>query len=155
MKLGLKSRMELTGVHPRLVDVVKFAIAYTEQDFRVVDGVRSVEEQRDLVERGASKTMASKHLRQADGYGHAVDLVPVVNGVPRWEWPLIYPIVQAMHLASEKMNVPLVWGGVWDRPLLSLASNMLPMEVEHYVERRKRIGKTAFLDGPHYQLGQP
>ncbi len=153
--LGIKSRLELRGVHPELVEVVRYAIEVTTQDFRVVDGLRTREEQADLVARGASRTMNSKHLPQADGYSHAVDLVPVVNGVLRWEWPLIYPIAHAMHIAAEHHDVPLTWGGVWDRPLLSLASNLLPMEVEHYVERRKRIGKTAFLDGPHYQIGVP
>lgn len=151
--LSIRSRMKLRGVHPRLVDVVERAIITTEVDFRVVDGVRTLEQQRELVARGASQTLASKHIVQPDGYGHAVDLVPVVNGVLRWEWPLIYPIAQAMQEAAEAENVAIAWGGVWDRPLVELSHFLLPMEVEHYVERRKRIGKTAFLDGPHYQLG--
>lgn len=151
--LGIRSRLELSGVHPDLVSVVRAAIALTDQDFRVHDGVREIEEQRELVERGASMTMRSKHLRQPDGYGHAVDLVPLVNGVLRWEWALIYPVAHAMHIAATRENVALVWGGVWDRPFLDLAPAALEIEVEHYVARRRALGLRAFIDGPHFQLG--
>lgn len=149
--LGIRSRLELRGVHPSLVAVVQRAIAITSQDFRVVDGVREIEEQRELLQRGASKTLRSMHLRQPDGYGHAVDLVPVVNGVLRWEWPLIYPIAAAMHQAAEEQNVPLRWGGVWDRLLNALDPLALPIEVRHYCERHPG---PDFLDGPHYELSR-
>ena len=151
--LGIKSRLELRGVHPRLVEVVQLAIQSTAQDFRVHDALRTTDEQMQLVAAGASTTLSSKHLRQADGFGHAVDLVPIVNGQLRWEWPLIYPIAGAMHFAATRLNVPLVWGAVWDRPFLDLAPATLELEVEHYVARRKAIGLRAFIDGPHFQLG--
>lgn len=149
--LGLKSRLELSGVHPRLVAVVNRAIGITSQDFRVVDGVREIEEQRALVARGASKTMHSKHLRQVDGYSHAVDLVPVVNGVLRWEWSLIYPVAKAMRLAAEAENVPLIWGGCWDVPLLSIHPDGLEAAVRFYCNRHPG---PDFIDGPHYQMGE-
>lgn len=155
MRLGVRSRIELIGVHPRLVAVVRRAIEITEQDFAVVDGLRNLDEQRELVRRGASRTLASQHLAQADGYGHAVDLVPLVNGRLRWEWPPIYRVAAAMHFAATRLGVPLVWGAVWDRSFLDLSVAALPMEVEHYTDRRRRQGKKAFLDGPHYQLGNP
>lgn len=159
-RFGLRSRLELHGVHPRLVAVVRRAIQITEQDFRVVDGLRTPEQQAEYVARGASQTLNSLHLRQPDGYGHAVDLVPVINGAPRWEWPLIYPVARAMHEAATEAGVPLVWGGCWDRPFLALSRPAIEIEVEHYAEReraRKRMRgqrETVFLDGPHYQLGQ-
>lgn len=154
-RLGLRSRLELRGVHPRLCEVVHLAIAASEQDFAVHDGLRTADEQRELVRRGASQTLASRHLRQADGYGHAVDLVPIIGGKLRWEWPAIYPIAQAMHYAATRLNVPLVWGGVWDRPFLELSSPALAIEVEHYVGRQQVRGRRAFTDGPHFQLGEP
>jgi len=150
--LGLRSRLELRGVHPSLVAVVHRAIAITSQDFRVLDGLREIEEQQELVKRGASKTLRSMHLRQPDGWGHAVDLVPVVNGVLRWEWPLIYPVARAMRVAAEAGNVPLVWGGCWDMPFLSLHPDGLEAAVRVYCARHPG---PDFLDGPHYQLGQP
>lgn len=152
MKLGLRSRMNLRGVHPRLVAVVERAIAITSQDFRVTDGVRTLDEQKELVRRGASKTLRSKHLPQVDGWGHAVDLVPLVNGVLRWEWPLIYPVARAMRIAAETENVPLTWGGCWDMSFLSLHPDGLEAAVRVYCARHPG---PDFIDGPHYQIGEP
>lgn len=149
--LGEKSRRELEGVHPMLVGVVERAIELTTQDFGVHDGLRTPEEQRVLVARGASKTLRSKHLRQEDGYGHAVDLVPYLNGGLRWEWPLIYPIASAVRLAAQERGVALRWGGVWDRELAELPSSPegLAQAVRDYAARNPG---PDFLDGPHYEL---
>ena len=148
--LGQRSRAELQGVHPRLADVVRSAIQITTQDFSVLDGLRTEAEQRDLVRRGASRTMNSKHLRQADGWGHAVDLVPYVNGGVRWEWPLIYPIATAMRTAAEDQGVRLRWGGHWGELTgMDAAPEAL---VAAYVDARRAAGESAFIDGPHYEL---
>ena len=88
-KLGKRSKRELEGVHPDLVRVVKTAIKLSDIDFTVTDGLRTISEQAELVKRGASKTMRSNHLKQLEtGYGHAVDLVGLLNGKARWEWPV-------------------------------------------------------------------
>jgi peptidoglycan L-alanyl-D-glutamate endopeptidase CwlK len=150
--LGSKSLRELRGVHPRLVDVVGRAIQITPQDFGVHDGLRTPQEQREYLARGVSDTMNSKHLPQASGFGHAVDLVPYVNGKLRWEWPLIYPIAHSMRQAAIELDVRLVWGGVWDRVLNEVEGD-LEDAVEAYVQRRRSLGhKRVFIDGPHYQL---
>ena len=81
-KLGKHSRDELAGVHPILVQMVTEAIKISKQDFIVFDGLRTVEEQRRNIAKKVSKTMNSYHL-----YGLAVDLVPFVNGEPKWENP--------------------------------------------------------------------
>lgn len=151
-RLGSRSRQELRGVHPGLVRVVERAICLTTQDFSVHDGIRTEEDQRDLVRRGASKTMNSRHLRQPDGYGHAVDLVPYVGGRLRWEWPLIYPIAVAMRTAAVEEGISLRWGGVWDRPFLDLEPGTtygMRVAVEQYAARHPG---PDFLDGPHYEI---
>ncbi len=66
----------LDGVHPKLVMIVSEVMAMGVMDFRVVEGVRTVSRQKELVAAGKSKTMLSKHLVQRDGFGHAVDLFP-------------------------------------------------------------------------------
>lgn len=153
-RLGTGSRRELVGVHPRLVAVVERAIALTNQDFTVHDGLRTEAEQREFVRRGVSKTMASKHMRQRDGLGHAVDLVPYIGGQLRWEWKPIFMIAAAVRDAAEAEGVALIWGGVWDRRLGEIARGPAAMEqaVNSYVARRRAMGKTAFIDGPHYEL---
>lgn len=152
--LGARSRAELKGVHPGLVRVVERAIEITTQDFSVHDGLRTETEQRALVRAGASQTMNSKHRIQPDGYGHAVDLVPFINGRMRWEWPAIYPIASAMWRASRELGVPIRWGGPW------IALSQIPRgspaamkaAVEAYGAARRAAGGKVFTDGPHYEL---
>ena len=61
-KLSNRSLDRLSGVDDRLVEVVKAAIQETEVDFGVIQGLRTLEEQKKLFESGASQTMKSKHL---------------------------------------------------------------------------------------------
>lgn len=152
--LGAKSRAELEGVHPRLVQVVERAIEVTTQDFSVHDGLRTLAEQQEYVRRGVSWTMNSMHRKQPDGFGHAVDLVPWINGMLRWEWKPIFHIAAAVWKAANEFHVPLVWGGVWDRDFLALGETAADMEkaVNAYVDRRRKAGKKANIDGPHWQL---
>jgi len=103
--LSQRSMQNLSGVHPDLVAVVKRAIEITEQDFSVIEGVRNIERQRQLVAKGASQTMNSRHLT-----GHAVDLAPYPLS---WDWEYFYPIADAMKQAAEELNVDLEWGGDW------------------------------------------
>lgn len=149
-KLSRASHNELACVHPDLVRVVERAIELSTVDFAVHDGIRSVEEQRVYVARGVSKTMASRHLKGQDGYGHAVDLVPYVNGKLRWEWPPIYEIALAMRASAEECKVPIRWGGTWAR--LDGTTQEPSVLVHQYVDRRRAERKAAFIDGPHFEL---
>lgn len=121
-KLSQRSMQNLSGVHPDLIAVVKRAIQITEQDFSVIEGVRNINRQRELVAKGASTTMNSRHLT-----GHAVDLVPYpVN----WDWEYFYPIADAMKQAAEELDVDLEWGGDWksfpDGPHFQLSRKAYP-----------------------------
>lgn len=150
-KLGAKSLAELQGVEPRIVAVVERAIILTAQDFAVHDGVRTLEQQKALVRSGASKTMNSRHLIRSDGYGHAVDLVPVINGKLRWEWKPIYAIAAAVRQAAIEQAVPLIWGGVWDKRLNDIPAGAVGLEatVREYCARHPG---PDFIDGPHFEL---
>src|SRR5262245_54295496 len=112
-KLGTASKKALIGVHPLLVRVVVLAITTTKQDFKVMEGLRSKDRQKKLVAQGYSQTMNSKHIRQSDGYGHAVDLVPWVNGRVSWDWKYFYPIRDAMKDAAKRLGLQdrVKWGG--------------------------------------------
>lgn len=152
--LGKNSLSRLQGVHPQLVAVAKRAIELTDQDFTVQEGLRTLATQQEYVRRGVSKTLNSKHLKQPDGFGHAVDLVPWINGQPRWEWPPIYKIARAVDDAAQALGVKLIWGGVWDMRMDEYGGSEAAMKaaVNGYVDRRRALGRTAFIDGPHYQL---
>lgn len=150
---GPKSRAELKGVKPELVECAALALMhYSTQDFMCYDGIRTVEEQRHYVKIGTSQTMQSKHLPQlSDGFGHAVDLVPVVNGVPKWDWALIYEVARAVKAAADYLGIAnhIRWGGAWDRVLSDFKSDAhFQQVVTDYTQRHP--GKD-FIDGPHFE----
>lgn len=154
-KLGKTSLANLRQVHPTLVRVVSAAIEITTQDFTVFEGARSKAQAAANLAKGVSKTTHSLHVLQPDGFAHAVDLVPWHNDGPRWEWPLIYPIAEAMIQAAKQLDVDLEslrWGGVWDKRLAGLAHlsvDGLKAEVAAYCIRHNG---PDFLDGPHFEL---
>ena len=145
-KLSEKSLKELEGVHPDLAAVAKRALELSVQDFAVHDGIRTLEEQKIMVETGASQTLDSRHLT-----GHAVDLVPYINGKLRWEWQPIYKIADAVRIAAKELGTPIRWGGAWDTSFTDATDSPEDL-VADYVERRRKAGKRAFIDGPHFEL---
>jgi len=108
MILNSRSEKNLTGVHPKLVAVVKKAAQDTTIDFIVTEGLRSKERQVQLVKAGASQTMNSKHLT-----GHAVDLAAMVAGEVRWDWPLYDKLARVMKAAAKELGITITWGGDW------------------------------------------
>ena len=138
MKLNTASIAKLNGVHPDLVRVVlRCADDWkdAETGFIVTCGLRTLEEQKVLVAKGASKTMRSRHLT-----GHAVDLAATIDGKVRWDWNLYVRLAVQMRLAATKEKVPVEWGGSW-----TLLSN-LPTKITS-----ANLSK-SFPDGPHFQL---
>ena len=101
-----RSRQRLVGVHPDLTRVVLRAA--NNADFAVIEGLRTLERQKYLVAKGASKTMRSRHLT-----GHAVDLAPVVEGNIRWDWKFYHPLAEIVKAAAKDEGVFVEWGGDW------------------------------------------
>lgn len=102
---GPRSRQNLSGVHPDLVAVCNRAIEISTVDMTVIEGIRNINRQRELVKAGKSTTMNSRHIT-----GHAVDVCPWPVS---WEWEDFYPIADAMKEAAKELNVDLEWGGDW------------------------------------------
>jgi len=107
--LSQKSLRRLEGVNAALVQVVKRAIQITPIDFIVVEGLRTKERQAYLVEKGASKTMNSRHLT-----GDAVDLAPIVDNKVPWDWKHFHPLAEAVKQAAKEVKVEVEWGGEWE-----------------------------------------
>lgn len=108
--LSERSLQRIEGVHADLVRVVKRAAATSNIDFTVLEGLRTLERQKTLVARGASKTMKSRHLT-----GHAVDLAPFVDGQVVWAWPLYHKLAVIVKAAAADEKVAIEWGGDWVR----------------------------------------
>ena len=140
---GKRSLDNLVGVATDLVAVATRAIALSDVDFGVIEGLRTPERQQELLEAHASQTLQSKHI-----IGHAIDVAAFVGGTVSWDWPLYPRIAHAMQAASREFGIPIVFGCVWDRQLASLTDN-IQYEIECYKARRS--GK-AFLDAGHYEL---
>ena len=132
-KLSERSLKSLEGVNPNLVKVVERAIELTEQDFLVLEGVRSKEQ--CYINYGKGRTvaqcsakgvptkyaqpslskvtwlnnpLASKHVT-----GNAVDLVPYPI-----DWEDINKfkkINEAMQAAAKELGVKLSYGGDWTK----------------------------------------
>lgn len=117
---GTESEKMLVGVHPTLVSICRMAIKV--MDFSVVDGVRTLEEQRANLARGKSWTMDSKHLPQADGFSHAVDLAPYPTVWADTEEFCV--LAGVMKAAAFTAGVVLRWGGDWN-------SNMSTLDEAH------------------------
>lgn len=138
--LGKRSLDKLKGVNADLVRVVKRAIEITEIDFTVIEGVRSVARQRELVKKGASKTMNSRHIT-----GHAVDIVPLVDGKVSWNFNYYYPLAKAMAQAATELGVNVRWGGAWTN-IRNKKGTPQQWVKEYYNEGGK------FQDGPHFEI---
>ena len=108
-KLSQRSLGRLDGVKNELHSVVTTAIGLTNVDFGVICGLRTEQEQADIVARGASQTMKSKHLT-----GDAVDVMAYIqtDGKSRasWELNLYDDIADAFKEASIKEGVKIRWG---------------------------------------------
>ncbi|MBI6339926.1 M15 family metallopeptidase [Proteus sp. LHD240705] len=118
--LSQRSQNNLNDVHQDLVRIVYLALTFSEYDFVVIEGVRSLIRQKELMKEGKSKTLNSRHLT-----GHAVDIVPLVNGVIPWQdWSAFESVSKAMKKAAHQLGVSINWGGDW----------------------------VSFRDGPHYEL---
>ena len=123
--LGPRSKQRLKGVHPDLVKVVERAIEISTIDFTVLEGLRTPERQKALLEAGASQTLNSRHIT-----GHAVDLGAWVDNQIDWSWPLYHKIAAAMKDAATQEGVSIVWGGGWrtfkDGPHFELDRKVYP-----------------------------
>lgn len=137
--LGQRSLSRLEGVHPDLVRVVKraAAMARTDEDFTVLEGVRSVGQM--YINYGKGRTAAqcqakgvpakyarpaeakvtwlndplmSNHRKRSDGYGRAVDLAPYPidwNNIARFD-----KLANLMFRAAAIEGVRIRWGADWD-----------------------------------------
>ena len=146
-KLSQRSLDRLEGVDERLVAVVKQAITTTKIDFGVIQGMRTLEMQKELVAKGASQTMKSKHL-----VGHAVDLMAYVGGKGSWQLNVYDDLADAMKEAGDTLGVRLRWGAAWHINDLRKWEHTMEGAMNSYIDLRRSQGRRPFIDGPHFEL---
>ena len=110
--LGKRDEERLRGVHPDLVSVVRAAAALSTRRFMVIEGLRTAARQRELYDKGASRTMNSRHLT-----GHAVDLAPLLDdgSIPWNRWDYFDAMARTVKRAALTVGIEITWGGDWTR----------------------------------------
>jgi peptidoglycan L-alanyl-D-glutamate endopeptidase CwlK len=108
MTLTARCGQRLAGVHPDLVRVVERA-AKDGTKFRIIEGLRTMDRQSELVRAGRSQTMRSRHLT-----GHAVDLAALDEaGRVTWARPAYEALASQVKAAAAAEGVTVEWGGDW------------------------------------------
>ena len=152
-KLSRRSLDRLEGIDDRLQAVVKMAITLTDTDFGVVQGMRTLDEQKELVAKGASKTLKSKHLE-----GKAFDIMAYVNSRASWELNLYDNLADAIKQSAIQLGVPICWGAAWATPQAPYHMDIRKWDgtmeeaMNAYIDLRRSQGKRPFIDGPHFEL---
>jgi peptidoglycan L-alanyl-D-glutamate endopeptidase CwlK len=147
-KLSKRSLANLEGVDYRLVTVVHRAIELTKVDFAVIEGVRTLERQIELYNKGASQIReGGKHV-----VGQAVDLMAYIGTRGSWELNLYDDIADAMKAAAIEHNVPLRWGAAWTVSDIRKWQGTMESAMNSYIDERRRQGKRPFIDGPHFEI---
>lgn len=113
-RFGTRSKENLRKCHPDLQ--LLFRIVVRSFDISITEGARSPYRQRQLVDRGLSKTMNSKHIPQADGWAHAVDLAPYPIDLSdtRKAQARFYQLSGYVRRIAEELGIRVRWGGDWD-----------------------------------------
>lgn len=107
-RFSIRSEGNLKGVNADLVKVVRRALELSTVDFGVIEGIRTVERQKELVATGKSQTMNSRHIT-----GHAIDVFAYPTASGSWEWKYYEQIAGAFKQAAKEVGVPIEWGGDW------------------------------------------
>lgn len=124
-----RSKNKLIGVNPLLVKIAYRALEISTADFAVIEGVRTLEKQKENVKKGVSKTLNSRHLT-----GDAIDILPsAIKPGMEWQPHFFEPILRAFKQATDEEGVTLRFGKNWK------SDPNLPVE-------------TRFPDYPHIEV---
>lgn len=142
-----ESLKHIREAHPDLQEIVAEAIKI--MDFKVIDGARTVEEQRKNVEKGVSKTMNSKHLPQAGGWSHALDLMPYPI-----KWAEVERGLNAVKKVDSNMEIARCYILIG---LLAGIAHMKGIKIRQGADwdGDENLGEHSFIDLPHIELVNP
>lgn len=127
-KYSTRSKEQLQTCHPDLQRLFNEVIRHT--DCTILEGVRSVASQKFNVSTGKSKTMNSLHLKQPDGYAHAVDVISYPIDWNDWKRHLLF--IGFVLGTAKQMGINCISGVDWDSDF--------------------NVAEHSFLDAPHFEL---
>lgn len=132
-QLTPRDRTRLIGVHTHLIAVVEHTASVSPERFVVLEGLRTIERQRELFAKRATRTLNSRHLT-----GHAVDIAPLLDEDGdgdieiSWHWDHYYPLADLIKRVAGYLGIPINWGGDWtfkDGPHWELPWQLYPANV--------------------------
>ena len=99
---------KMNGVNSKLVILMKEAIKNSPYDFKITEGLRTVERQKELVKTGKSKTMNSYNLK-----GQAVDIAVLIDNKITWDFKYYKKVADHIKEVARKLGYVITWGGDW------------------------------------------
>lgn len=110
IKFSAQSEAMLSGVDPKLAELMRRVEALHPDAFEITEGMRDRERQAEMVAQGKSQTMNSRHLT-----GNAVDIALIgPDGKPNWDFEAYRPIADTAKNVATQLGIPdFVWGGDW------------------------------------------
>ena len=119
----------------------------TNEEFRVFESIRSLELQAWYYAQGRTRdedepiiTNSKTPIFHHPDIGLAVDIVPYINGQPRWDRPDLFKI-----LGEEAVKLGFTWGGNWkfyDAPHVQMDDGLESSDI------RKGLRPSWFYDDP-------
>lgn len=125
-KFSKRSLNNMKNVHPDLIKIANEAIKYV--DFTIIEGHRSIEQQKENIKKGVSQTLKSKHCETP---ARAMDIIPY----PFKGWndtKDMDRVTKVILECARKLGIPARRGSDW---------NM-----------NDNTGDEKFYDGPHIEL---
>ena len=137
-QLSSRSRNNLAGVNPLLIDIIEEAIKDSPFDFGIPSsgGHRTADEQNDLYKKGKSKCDGYNKISYHQS-GNAFDIYAYVDGKASWKLEHLIPIGKhILNIAKECFDVDLRWGADWNQNGILV-----------YDDKEE-----SFMDAPHFEL---
>ena len=156
---GNSSMQALGSVHHMLARVAHGALTKSPYDFGITEGLRTPTQQ---LQRYTDKSSPLNGIRKGDivegvkGTGQsmhqfslAFDIAAYVEGKYTFEMEYYISIAEAMRDEANRLEITLVWGGCWDKPLNKLKD--IRAEMNRYKRRKIAECKVPFIDACHFQ----
>lgn len=127
MTLGPKSLIQKDTLHPKLQQVIN-KLVELNFNFSILQGVRTLDQEKALVASGASTTINSKHLPDTNGKSRAMDIA--LNPIS-WNNTEQFVLFAGYVLGlADAMGIKLIWGGDWNRDFNTLDTGF--RDLDHF-----------------------
>lgn len=150
-KYGWKSLSNLEKVHPDLDYLMHKTLEFSPHDIAIVSGMRTLDEQKELLSQKVTHTLNSRHLKQEDGYSHAIDFVPYnENGKACFDdIELFMHVLEVVRWQALELGYKIRLGANW-----SFVNEMynVQQQLDEYIRMCGEKGWKVFKDYGHVEI---